>query len=502
MIRYFFTLIFAFVILFAKAQKSPSKIELIHANTLEGDDALGKDVRRLLGDVVFKQENTFMYCDSAYLYSATNSMDAFGNVRIEQGDTISLTGDILKYNGNSRQARLLNNIVFSDRKMTLISQNLNYNLDTGIADYIEGGQIVDGTDTLTSRFGTYFSNQKKLAFKKDVVLKHPGHRMETDTLVYGTVSKVAEFYGPCYIRSNDSSVIYCENGWYNTATDKAFFSKNAFVQNKNQILKGDSMFFDNNTSAGEAFKNVSITDTTEKVVVNSDYGNYNGEKGFSFMTGNLLMTKMFEKDSLFMHGDSLISLFDSTGKAISYAVYHNVRMYKKDLQATCDSLIYTAADSLLFLYHNPVLWNEVNQLTADTISMLISSEGIRKLFLNQAAFITSKEDSIRFNQLRGKTMVGYFEDNMLSKIAVFGNGQSIYFARNKKNELTGVNRADCSNMIIIIKDSKISKLKLIEKPDATFYPIGELSASELMLKGFNWQENKRPVDKNDIFRKN
>lgn len=220
------------------------------------------------------------------------------------------------------------------------------------------------------------------------------------------------------------------------------------------------------------------------------------------MTGNLLMTRMFEKDSLFMHGDSLISLFDSTGKAISYAVYHNVRMYKKDLQATCDSLIYTAADSLLFLYHNPVLWNEANQLTADTISMLISSDGIQKLYLNQSAFITSKEDSIRFNQLRGKTMVGYFADNMLSKIDVFGNGQSIYFARNKKNELTGVNRADCSNMIIIIKDSKISKLKLIEKPDATFYPIGELSASELMLKGFNWQESKRPVDKNDIFRKN
>ncbi|MBE7509467.1 MAG: hypothetical protein HS118_04680 [Bacteroidia bacterium] len=485
----------------ASAQ-SPSKIELVHANILEGDDQFGKDVRRLLGDVTFKQENTFMYCDSAYLYASTNSLDAYGHVRIVQGDTINLTGDVLKYNGNTRQARLLNNIVLIDRTMTLTSQNLNYNLDTGVADYSEGGKIVDTDNVLTSDRGYYFSKEKKLSFRKNVVLLHPGYRMETDTLVYYTVSKISEFYGPCYIRSNDSSYIYCENGWYNTITDKSFFSRNAYISSKEQTLKGDSLFYDNKLQRGEAFSNVLISDTLQKIEVFGDYGFYNRATGKSFITGHLLMKRAFDADTLFAHADSIHIFEDTLTHQKSVFAYHHVRMYKKDLQAVCDSVVYTSADSTMRMYVNPVLWSDKNQLTADSVSLVVSNKSMERMYLYNTAFITSMEDTIRFNQLRGKNMIGYFTDNNLTRIEVFGNGQSIYYARNKKDQLTGVNRADCSNMIILIKDNKVSKLKLIEKPDATFYPINELSPNELKLKGFTWQEEKRPVDKNDIYRKN
>jgi lipopolysaccharide export system protein LptA len=482
--------------------QTPAKIELVHANSLEGDESLGKDVRRLIGNVVFKQDNTFMYCDSAYLYASSNSMDAFGKVRIQQGDTITLTGDVLKYNGNTRQARLLNNIVLRDSKMTLTSQNLTYNLDSGIADFTDGGKIIDAENTLVSKIGIYNSQLKKLYFKKDVVLQHPGYQMATDTLVYSTVSKITEFYGPCYIRSSDSSYIYCENGWYNTITEKSFFTQNAFLQNKSQKLSGDSLYYDNLTEQGKAYSRVSLYDSIEKNRIDGDFGYYDRKNGQAYITGNLLMRKFFEKDTLYLHADSLVAAFDTTGSTKLYSAYHQVRLFKNDIQSVCDSLVYTASDSMLRMFKEPVVWSDLNQLTADTIAMLITRDGIEKMYLYHSAFIASREDSLRYNQLRGKSMIGYFEKNSLVKIDVFGNGQSIYFARNKKNELTGVNRADCSNMIILLKENKISRLKLIEKPDATFYPIGELKTNELVLKGFSWQENKRPSDKNDIFNRN
>lgn len=493
-------LLFFISIASAKAQ-SPSKVELVHANSLEGDERYGKGVRRLLGDVVFKQENTFMYCDSAYLYSETNSIDAYSNVRIQQGDTITLTGDILKYNGNAKQARLFNNITLKDRKMTLTTENLNYNLETGIADYFDGGKIVDQENTLTSTIGNYFSKEKKIAFKKNVILNHPGYKMETDTLVYYTISKIAYFYGPCYIRSNDSSFIYCENGWHNTITEKSFFSNNAYIQSKEQRLIGDSLFYNRKSRIGEAFSNVSILDTVERVSINGSYGYYNEATGKSFITGKTIMTRAFEKDSLFMHADTLFATYDSVTKNKAYFAFHNVRLFKSDLQGVCDSLVYTSVDSMVRLFTEPVLWSDKNQLTADSISLQMSNSTMDKMFLKNNAFITSKEDSVRYNQLRGRNMTGYFEKNALYKIDVFGNGQSIYYARNKKQQLTGVNRAECSSMIILLADNKISRLKLIEKPDATFYPINELKPNELVLKGFSWQEEKRPANKGDIFRK-
>lgn len=485
---------------FCSLGQSPSKIELIHANTLEGDDSFGKDIRRLLGNVIFRQDSVYMYCDSAYLNGSSNSLDAYSNVRIQQGDTITLTGDMLKYDGNTKLAHVFNNITLKDKKMTLTTHNLLYNMDSGVSDYIEGGKIIDQENTLTSINGSYFSKEKKFAFHKNVVLLHPEYTMQTDTLVYYSLTKTSFFYGPCYIRSNDSSFIYCETGWYNTITEKSYFGKNAYLQNKEQQLKGDSILYDSKTKIGNAYYNVKVIDTTESIIVDGDYAFYDELKSKSFVTGKTMMTKAFEKDSLFMHADTLFATYDSVSKNKSYFAYHKVRLYKNDLQGVCDSLVYNSSDSLLNLYSNPVLWSDKNQLTADSISMQMANNKIDKMYLINNAFITSQEDTVRYNQVRGKTMTGFFDDNNLYRMDVFGNGQSIYYARNKKNQLTGVNRSECSSMIILFKNNKVSRIKLIEKPDATFYPINELAPSELVLKGFVWQQKRRPINKQDIFR--
>lgn len=499
--KYFLSFIISIFFWQAGYAQQPTKIELVHANSLEGDETLGKDVRRLLGNVQFKHDNALMFCDSAWLYAQTNSLDAFGHVRINQGDTITLNGDLLKYDGNTKQARVFKNIVFKDRQMTLTTEILIYNLNTEVAEYTDGGKIVDTANVLTSEKGNYLAKEKKLVFKKNVVLTNPNYVMHTDTLHYSTLSKTAFFFGPCTITSTakDSSVIYCENGWYNTETEKSYFGKNAWIQSKEQKLSGDSLLYDRKAGTGKAYGNVAIYDTLQDVVISGDYGFYDEKKQKSFVTGKTMLTQLLDKDSLFMHADTLFAVNDTVAKNKSYYAYHHVKLFKSDLQGKCDSLIYNSTDSMVRLFVEPVLWSSANQLTSEFISIQLANNKIDKMFLKNAAFICSKEDTARYNQIKGKDMTGYFIDNKLSQIDVEGNGQSIYYARNKKQQLTGVNRADCSNMVIYIKENKVARLKLIEKPDATFYPIKELSPEELKLKGFTWQENLRPKTKEEIF---
>lgn len=488
---------------YRSGDQAPTKIELLHADFLEGNDQLGKDVRRLIGNVQFKHDSALMYCDSAYLFASTNSIDAFGHVRIVQGDTINLTGDLLKYDGNSKTARMFGNITFRDRKMILTSQILNYNLNTEIAEYLDGGKIVDEENVLTSSSGNYLSNEKKLVFKDSVILTNPRYVMITDTLHYFTLTKTSFFYGPCTITSTgkDSSIIYCENGWYNTGTEKSYFGKNAWLQSKEQKIWGDSLLYDRKAGIGRAFGNVNIKDTLQKIIISGDVGYYDEIKQKSFVTGQTLLTQVFDNDSLFMHADTLYATFDSTSKNKTYFAYHGVKLFKSDLQGACDSLVYSSADSTVRLFTKPILWSDKNQMTADSIYIQLANNKIDKLFLKDAAFMTSLEDSVRFNQVKGKTMMGFFENNELYKIDVNGNGQSIYYGRNKKKQLTGVNRAECSNMEIYIRESKVSRIKMMEKPEATFYPIKELQPNELILKGFSWQAERRPILKEDIFSK-
>ncbi|HNR19658.1 MAG TPA: OstA-like protein [Bacteroidia bacterium] len=481
--------------------QSPTKIELIHADFLEGNEEFGKDVRRLIGNVQFKHDSALMYCDSAYLFAITNSLDAFGHVRILQGDTISLTGDLLKYDGNTKTARMFDNIIFRDRKMTLTTQTLNYNLATEVAEYINGGKIVDEENVLVSSSGNYLSKEKKLLFRDSVVLTNPRYVMNTDTLHYFTLTKTAFFYGPCTITSTgkDSSVIYCENGWYNTTTEKSYFGKNAWLKSKEQKLWGDSLLYDRKNGIGRAFGNVNIKDSVQKVIISGDTGYYDELKQKSFVTGKTLLTQLLDDDSLFMHADTLFATNDTVSKNKTYFAYHSVKLFKSDLQGACDSLVYNSSDSTVRLFSLPILWSDKNQMTADSIYIQLANNKIDKLLLKDAAFMTSYEDSARYNQVKGKTMMGFFENNELYKIDVNGNGQSIYYGRNKKKQLTGVNRAECSNMEIFVKESKVSRIKMIEKPEATFYPIKELQPNELILKGFSWQEDRRPLRKEDIF---
>jgi lipopolysaccharide export system protein LptA len=482
------------------AQQS-KQIEIIQAGSLEGVKMNGIEVRRLVGDVIFKQESTYMYCDSALFYESTNSIDAYGTIRIE-GPSAKLYGDYLHYDGNNKYADITGKVVrMTDGKMDLTTTAMQYDLEKDIGNYQVGGKVVDKDNVLTSKKGYYYAQERMVFFKEDVVLTNPRYKMYSDTLKYHMPYSTTYFFGPSNIYSTgtDSAHIYCENGWYNTKTEKSRFSKNAYIESKENKLSGDSILYDRLEKIGIAYNNVQIVDTNQKVIISGDYAWLNEITGISFVTGNGLLTKAFDVDSMYLHADTLYAKQDSSTKQKTYFAYHKVRIFKTDLQGQCDSLVYSSTDSTIWFYTNPVLWSNNNQLTADKISLLLVGSEIKRMNLYANSFIAGFEDSMRFNQIKGREMIGYFVDNKLSTIDVTGNGQSIYYIRNKKQQITGVNQADCSNMLIRIKENKVSKISLINKADATLFPVKETDPAQMRLKDFKWKGHLQPLTKSDVF---
>jgi lipopolysaccharide export system protein LptA len=490
------------------------QINLKHANSLKGSGGNSKNkYQRLIGAVEFEHQGMVMTCDSAHFFQEANSLDAYGNVHIRQGDSINVWGDQLRYDGNTRKADLKKNVRLTDGDMTLNTDAVSYDMNSKTASYVSGGKILSDNNILTSQIGVYSTEAKAFSFKKNVVLNNPLYVMTCDTLVYFPLSKVSHFYGPTRIKAtNNSNFIYCENGFYDTYNDVCQFQKNAYIVTNNQTLKGDSIWYDRKHGIGKAMKNVEITDTSQKVTIRGELAIHYEKQDISLITGRALYIQAFEKDSLFLHADTLksVTIHDSTEvkrtkkdtvkKELPRIVfaYHHVRFYKPDLQGKCDSLVWTSVDSTMNLYHDPVLWSAGNQLTAEKVSIRISKGEIHQLEMDINAFIISEEDSTRYNQIKGKHMTGYFAKNELYRIDVYGNGQTLYYAKDQ-GLLLGVNRADCSNLSISIKENEVEGIRFYDKPEATLYPPLDLPPKEALLKDFRWRGEEQPLSVEDLF---
>ncbi len=544
---FFFSLLL--ISFLSPAQK---KVEIVNAGSLKFANNIAEGAKRLIGDVQFKHENVLMFCDSAYFYS-DNSLDAFGHVHIQQADGVNLYGDLLKYNGDAKLAILTNNVVVDKGDMKLTTDILNYDIAAGIGYYTTPGRIVNKDNVLTSERGTYFSKTNDVSFKKNVVLTNPQFTINCDTMQYNTVSKMTYFLGPTIIKSKEN-LIYCEAGWYDTNNDVSRFSKKAYIISKEQKMSGDSLYYDRKQGLGKAFGNVLIIDTTQNIIIGGDYAIHHELVDLSYVTGHALLTQQYEKDTLYVHADTLKAIGDSvpkdsiprkivvqetknkgrdsknkdkdskskkrrtqenesqgSGTETIYATetatgkkgkrlyaYHKVKFFKNDLQGKCDSMVYTMSDSMMRLYGKPVIWSEANQLTADSMKIQTGGKAIQSIELTTGGFIASQEDSLRYNQIKGKYIKGFFKKNELYLIKVDGNGQTIYFAKDK-DKLTAVNRTDCGKLNIYMKDKKIDHITFITKPEATLYPLNQVNMKDMRLKDFGWRGREQPHSVSDIF---
>ena len=474
-----------------------TKVYLIHSNTLSFDKAVKPDAQILNGDVCFRHDSSYMYCDSAYFFEQTNSLEAFSNVRMEQGDTLFVYGDYLFYDGNTQVAYLRENVRMENGQVTLFTDSLNYERIPNIGYYFEGGLIVDSLNQLSSFYGQYSPETKLAVFNDSVQVENPDFTLYSDTLHYDTESKVATILGPSVIVS-DSGTIHTSRGWYDTVNNTSLLLDQSQVESGEKILIGDSIFYNRDTGMGEVYGNMSLIDTAQHVTLQGEYGYYNDQTGYAFATDSARFLEYSQGDTLFLHADTLqMVTVDSVYREIK--AYYGVRFYRIDMQGVCDSMQFNTRDSVLYMYTEPVLWNEQYQLYGDTIAIYMNDSTIEYAHVIQFAFAAQHVDSSYYNQLKGNDLKAYFEGQAVHQIDVAGNAESIFYPLEKDGAKVGMNETKSGFLTIWVKDNKLDKLKIWPSPVGSMTPIPDLKPDQKMLKDFYWFDYLRPKNRDDIY---
>lgn len=478
-----------------------TRIDLLHADVGYPRTKEQPDIQTLVGNIRLKHEGMYMWCDSARIFEATNSVEAFDNVRMEQGDTLFLYGDYLYYDGIAQIAMLRENVKMINRNTELTTDSLNYDRVFNLGYYFEGGMLTDEENILTSNWGEYSPETKLSVFNHDVVLTNPRFVLTSDTLKYHTETKVATILGPSEIVS-DQNHIYSERGFYDTQNDFAELMDRSVLTNEGKKLTGDSLFYDRTRSFGEAFMNVVMNDTVNKNILTGDYCWYDETTGSALATNRAVAIDYSQGDSLYIHGDSLkLYTFDINTDSVYRKVhaYHKVRMYRSDIQAVCDSLVFSSQDSCIYMYTDPVIWNEAQQLLGEEIRIYLNDSTIDWAHIINQALSVEMKDSIHYNQVSGKEMKAYFVGGDIRRIEVIGNVLLIYYPEENDGTMIGMNSSESSLLNIYLANRKLERMIMSPKSNGTLYPMDQIPGDKLRLPSFLWLDYIRPLDKDDIF---
>lgn len=479
------------------AQKG-SKVVLKSAQNLTFNKEHNPDYQILSGNVVFQHNDTYLYCDSALLYINSNKVEAYGNTQVQAPDNVQLFGKRMKYDGDSRIAEVEKDVLLVNGTTALSTNKLTYNLDTKMAYFLEGGVITDPRNKLISRKGYYYSDTKEFFFRDSVKVFGNNFRMTSDSLMYNSATELVRFFGHTRIDS-DSATIFCQRGWYDTKTDKTQLTDSARLYKGSSYLQGDSLYYDKLSGYGKAKVNVIFRDTLEKTKITCNYGFFHMADSSVIATDSAVFYSWAEKDTLYLHADTLHTFKDSLNFR-NLRAFYGVVVYKSDLQAVGDSMYYSGADSLMRLYGNPVLWSDSAQVKADTISIRSFAGTLDRLYLDENAMVISRYQPDEYHQIKGKRMTGFFTDNKLSSLRVHSEAESIYFLEDDQGRKNGINVSKSTAMLIGFSENTVTAISLLGNPDGTIFPNAELPTDQRFLTGFRLYNESRPHSAADLFK--
>ena len=516
-----YLLLISLIISFWSSQaQEQKKIQIEYSGFLTFNEAEYPGAKILTRDdsqqIHITHESINMWCDKAYYYTKENFIEAYGQVKMIQGDTINMTSKYVEYSGITKLAFSSGDVVLKDPNSTITTDTLYFDREKQQAFYRNGGTVVkDTSGTITSKIGLYYMNLKKYQFVTDVVLVNPDATIKSNYFDFYSDTGQAYLFGPSTITTKESET-YCEKGYYDTKTKIGYAMKHAKINYDNRIIEGDSLYFDNNQNFASATNNIKVTDTLNHSIVKGHYAEVFKEKDSVFITKRALAITVQENDSIYMHADTLM-VTGKPEKRITRA-FRNVRLYKSDMSGKADSVHVNHEKGLTQLINisklsntdafatkrRPILWNIGNQMTGDTIHLLSNpeTEKLDSLLVFKNAFLIS-QDTLKagFNQISGQRLVGLFnEENNLKTVDIIKNAESIYYFRNDLNELVGIDKAKSGSIKIFLDKKTIEEVKKINQIDGKIYPESEFPNKETLLKGFDWREEERLTSIEDLFK--
>lgn len=530
------------------------------------------------GNVKFRQGSMWMFCDSAYYYPEINSLDAFGHVRMEQGDTLFVYADQLFYNGNERLAKLTNGpseprVRLKDPSGELLTDTLDYDVDLEMGYYGCGGTLKDEVNTLTSIYGQYNSKTKDAEFFYDVeLINHKDNfTLLSDTLYYNTNSHLAQIDSPTDIYGPNDT-IFTSSGWYDTQLSNLEMTNRATIIHTDSLgrattLEGDSIVYDNATRISRAFQYRDITklssptvltDTANKMILISEYGMYNDSTKEAFATGYPLLKEYSRQDTIYLRADTIFTyiLQDTVWtsqakidrekhreamveefKYIEYPepdsallsplskdeilrvmlsmldrqplpesekiikdisdfhaakAYPRARFFNVDVQGVADTLEFYENDSLMYMKRKPAVWSGERQITGKEIILHFNDSTVDHATLPQTGFMAEHVEEDYYNQLSGKTMEAWFEDEYLKRLHVEGNVQVIMLPMENDSSYNKLVDAESSHMTVEMKDRQIEKIKMWPEVTGNTTPLFLVKRAQKYLPNFIWLDAIRP----------
>lgn len=484
------------------AKTEDNRVYLVHSDVLSFDQYKNPDAQILSGKVEFHHQGAKLYCDSAHFYEASNSFEAFGNVKMYQGDTLSLFSDYAYYDGNEQMAMSRYNVVLKHRESTLYTDSLNYDRMYNMGYFFDGGRLVDKDATLSSDWGEYNTGTKLAAFHYDVKLRDKQFDLVSDTLYYNTAQSLAHVVGPSEITSG-KSYIYSEDGYYNTQTKQAQLYKRSVVKNEGKEIIADSLYHDALMKTSEALWNVVYTDTINKNMMTCDYCWYDDSVGYAMATKKAVAIDYSQGDSLFLHADTFKIFTYNINTDSVYRIlhaYNKVRAYRTDVQAVCDSLVFISKDSCMTMYKDPIVWNFRQQLLGEMIKVYMKDSTINRAHvINQALSVEQMMDSVHYNQISSKEMFAFFDNGEISRAEANDNVLAIYFiVDDSDSSFIAQNNLETSQLKVYFEQKKMKKM-WAPKSEGVMYPMSQIPPDKKFLTNYAWFDYVRPRNKQDIF---
>ena len=485
-----------------------NKVFLENADILKANEAVSTDYQVLKGNVRFRRGDMYMFCDSAYFYAETSSLDAFGHVRMTQGDTLWVYSDVLHYYGDQGVAELRSNVRLENRSTTLLTDALDYEINSNVGYYFDGGTIVDNRNNteLSSQYGRYELDTKQAEFSRDVHLVNDRYEMFTDLLDYNTQSHIARITSETLIVS-DSNTINTSNGWYNTSADDATLYERALITAKDgKTLQGDTVYYNRNRNYGEASGNVIITDPSNKVILDGDYGYHDDNAHYSYVTRRARAREFSQKDTIYLHADTLCTLInhivnDSVNDSVRVLrAFNQVRFYRSDVQGICDSLQLSEADTIINMYRHAVVWNLERQIFGDEINIHLNDSAADWATLPTGGFMAEHLGEIYYDQLSGKKMKAWFEEKELRRLDVDGNVQVIMFPQEEDSTYNKMVNAESSYLRLNLKPKQeVDRITMWPEVSGKVSPLYLTKKADMYLPQFKWYDALRPKTPDDIY---
>jgi lipopolysaccharide export system protein LptA len=541
---------------------STNKIIIINGNSIRFitlDDST--TLKTIAGNAIVKQGNTKLNGDSIVINDRTNIAEVFGRVHINDADTVNTYAEYLRYVGKERIAYLKRNVKLTDGKATLTTDDLVYNVATGIAMYTGGGKVVNGSSVLTSNEATYFSDSKDVYFKKVVRLIDPKYDIKADSLRYNTNFKVATLISPTLIKTKDGKVIRSKNGTYNLQTGEAQFFDRTVISDKETSAIADNMFFEDKTGIAILEGNAKFVDSVNHMIVIGNKIETNRKTNSFLATGKPVVVLVKDKDSTYITADTLFSglrkydsslkkmivkkdivknktiikdstnLKDSTMSfenmdstknyytkvdtinnkqifvktqqhdSVRYVLgFNHVRIYNDSSQAVCDSMYYSTEDSVFRMFRNPVVWKDKSQITGDTMYLFTEKQQPKRVYVFNNSMVVNMQNPAMYNQAGGRTLNAYFKEGKIDYARLKGNqAETIFYPQAEDSSFSGMNRCSGDVADVYFEKEEIRKIKFINNVDGVMYPITQIPNDKKYLKNFSWQDKRRPKNKLELF---